>query len=78
MRVTTYWVPELGENVSPIKVWLPMRMRNDLQTLAGYAALNLSQYVRESVISRVLGHGSRAVTPRNAGVCSIACCAVLV
>jgi hypothetical protein len=33
-RVNTYWVIELGKNVAPIKVWIPIRMKTDLQTLA--------------------------------------------
>lgn len=57
-RVHTYWVPELGKNVMPVKVWVPSRIRNDLQLLASHVELNLSQYVREIVISRLLGHGT--------------------
>lgn len=57
-RVETYWVPELGKNVVPIKVWLPRRLRSDLQSLADHVGIPLSQYVREIVISRVLGHGT--------------------
>ncbi len=57
-RVDTYWVPELGKNVMPIKVWIPARMRSDLQALADHVGINLSQYTREIVISRLLGHGT--------------------
>ena len=59
----TYWVPELGKNVVPVKVWVPSRIRNDLQTLATHVGLNLSQYVREIVISRLLGHGTLPLRP---------------
>ena len=62
-RVYTYWVPELGKNVMPIKVWVPTRIRNDLQKLATHVGLNLSQYVREIVISRLLGHGTLPSRP---------------
>ena len=62
-RVYTYWVPELGKNVVPIKVWIPARMKNDLQILADYAGLPLSQLVREIVISRLLGHGTLPARP---------------
>lgn len=62
-RVYTYWVPELGKNVMPIKVWVPTRIRNDLQKLANHVELNLSQYVREIVISRLLGHGTLPYRP---------------
>lgn len=56
-RVDTYWIPELGKNVAPIKVWIPKRMKNDLQTLAEHVELTPSNYVREILISRLLGHG---------------------
>lgn len=62
-RVHTYWVPELGKNVIPIKVWVPKRLREDLQLLADHVELNLSQYVREIVISRLLGHGTLPSRP---------------
>jgi hypothetical protein len=56
-RIDTYWVPELGKNVAPIKVWIPKRMKTNLQSLAEHAGLTLSNYVREILISRLLGHG---------------------
>jgi hypothetical protein len=59
----TYWVPELGKNIVPIKVWIPKRLRNDLQTLADHADVKVSQYVREIVISRLLGHGMVPLRP---------------
>lgn len=62
-RVDTYWVPELGKNVMPIKVWIPTRMRSDLQALADHVGIKLSQYVREIVISRLLGHGTLPKRP---------------
>lgn len=62
-RIDTYWVPELGKNVMPIKVWLPERMRSDLQALADHVDIPLSQYIREIVISRLLGHGTLPMRP---------------
>lgn len=62
-RVATYWVPELGKNVTSIKLWLPQRLRADLQQLADHTAMPLSQYVREIVISRLLGHGTLPKRP---------------
>lgn len=56
-RIATYWVVELGKNVAPIKVWVPKRVKNDLTTLATHVGLTTSNYVREIVISRLLGHG---------------------
>lgn len=62
-RIATYWVPELGDNVMPIKVWIPARMRSDLQALADHVGIKLSQYCREIVISRLLGHGTLPKRP---------------
>lgn len=56
-RIVTYWVPELGKNVVAVKVWVPSRLKNDLQILSAHAGLTVSNYVREILISRLLGHG---------------------
>lgn len=57
IRVSTYWVADLGKNVAPIKVWVPTRVKQDLSILAEHASLTTSNYIREIIISRVLGHG---------------------
>lgn len=62
-RVHTYWVPELGKNIAPIKVWIPARMKTDLRRLADHAEIPLSQFAREIVISRLLGHGTLPARP---------------
>lgn len=62
-RDPTYWVPELGKNVAPVKVWVPRRMTDELKALADHVGLKLSQYVREIVISRLLGHGTLPMRP---------------
>lgn len=62
-RETTYWVQELGKNVVPIKIWIPTRVKNDLQILADHVGIKLSQYLREIVISRLLGHGTLPKRP---------------
>lgn len=62
-REITYWVPELGKNVAPVKIWIPQRVRNDLQILADHVNIKLSQYIREIVISRLLGHGTLPKRP---------------
>lgn len=62
-RIDTYWVPELGKNVASIKVWIPSRVRQDLQLLADHVGIKLSQYVREIIISRLLGHGTLPKRP---------------
>ena len=59
----TYWVPELGKNIVPIKIWIPKRLRDDLQTLADHAGVKASQYVREIIISRILGYGMVPMRP---------------
>jgi hypothetical protein len=56
-RVDTYWVVELGKNIAPIKLWIPTRLKTDLKTLAEHVGLTPSNYVREILISRLLGHG---------------------
>ena len=38
-------------------------MRSDLQALADHVGIKLSQYVREIVISRLLGHGTLPKRP---------------
>jgi hypothetical protein len=63
VRVKTYFVPELGKNVAPMKIWMAKRMRNDLQRLADHAELKLSNYLREIVISRLFGHGTLPLRP---------------
>ena len=62
-RIDTYWVPELGKNIAPIKVWLPKRLRDDLASLARHANLTLSNYTREIVISRLFGQGMLPTRP---------------
>jgi predicted DNA-binding protein len=62
-RNPTYWVPELGKNVAPIKVWVPARMAAELQALADHVGIKRSQYIREIVISRLLGHGTLPMRP---------------
>lgn len=62
-RVETYWVPELGKNIAPVKVWMPERLRNDLSALAEITKITLSNYAREIIISRLLGQGMLPTRP---------------
>ena len=64
IRVTTYFVPELGKNIAPMKLWIPSRLKNDLTILANHVDLTVSNYVREIVISRLLGHGTLPMRPK--------------
>lgn len=62
-RVDTYWIPELGKNIAPVKIWIPKRMKIDLQVLAEHTKLTLSNYIREILLSRLLGHGTLPQRP---------------
>lgn len=64
VRDPVYWVPDLGKNVWPVKVWIARRLRDDLQSLADHAGIPVSQYAREIVISRLLGHGTLPKRPK--------------
>lgn len=57
-RIFLYSVPELGKNIVAVKLHLPEKLVEDLRILSGYAGLSTSQYVREIIISRLLGHGT--------------------
>jgi predicted DNA-binding protein len=48
--------PALGKNSINYKVWLPVKLREDLRTLANEAGITLSLFVREALISALLGH----------------------
>jgi hypothetical protein len=58
------YIPGLGKNIVPLKLFLHEKMKADLQALADKAGIPLSQFVREILVSHFLGH---AVWPeRNA------------
>lgn len=48
--------PALGKNSINYKVWLPAKLRDDLSALASEAGITLSHFVREALISALLGH----------------------
>jgi hypothetical protein len=48
--------PKLGKNLINFKVWLPAKLREDMQTLAELAGIRLSHFVREVLISAFMGH----------------------
>jgi len=48
--------PELGKNTEDVKVWIAKQMRDDLQSLADKAGINLSHFIREILISNLFGH----------------------
>ncbi|TLS68633.1 hypothetical protein FEF65_02705 [Mariprofundus erugo] len=47
---------DLGKNIEDLKVWIPRKMRDDIQTLAGRVNLSLSEMIREIIISTLFGH----------------------
>jgi len=47
---------DLGKNIEDLKVWIPRKMRDDIQVLADQASLTLSEMVREILISMFFGH----------------------
>ena len=50
------FIPGLGKNIVPLKLFLNSKMKADLQVLADKAGIPLSQFVREILVSHFLGH----------------------
>ena len=48
--------PELGKNAHNTKVWIAIKMKEDLQELADTSGMKLSVFVRELLISNLFGH----------------------
>lgn len=49
-------IPDLGKNIVPIKVYIPEKIKEDLQMLADKAGLPMSTFLREVLASSLLGH----------------------
>lgn len=47
--------PDLGKNLDNVKVWLPKRMVNDIDSLANGGNLSRSVYIREALIRHLFG-----------------------
>jgi len=47
---------DLGKNTEDLKVWIPVRMKEDIQKLADKASISLSEMIREIIISSLFGH----------------------
>jgi len=47
---------DLGKNTEDLKVWIPRKMRDDIQCLADKASISLSKMIREIIISMLFGH----------------------
>lgn len=50
------FIPGLGKNIVPFKVFLNAQIKSDLQLLADKAEMALSQFIREILVSHFLGH----------------------
>jgi hypothetical protein len=44
------------KSIADVKVWVPLKMKDDLQLLANRKGMKLSQYVRSVVMDQLLGH----------------------
>jgi hypothetical protein len=53
---TVECLPGLGKNIIPLKVFLPARIKDDLQGLADRVGIPLSQFTREVLVSHCFGH----------------------
>jgi len=47
---------DLGKNTEDLKVWIPNKMKTDIQALADKASISLSEMIREIIISMLFGH----------------------
>jgi len=47
---------DMGKNTEDLKVWIPIRMKEDIQKLADKASISLSEMVREIIVSALFGH----------------------
>jgi len=47
---------DLGKNVEDLKVWIPAKMKDEIQALADKAGLSLSEMIREILLSILIGH----------------------
>jgi hypothetical protein len=63
-----YKAPQLGKNTVAFKVWVSQQMRDDLEVLAKHAGVGLSPFVREAIVSDLLGRGSLPERPEIMGM----------
>jgi len=47
---------DMGKNTEDLKVWIPVKMKQDIQILADKASISLSEMIREIIISTLFGH----------------------
>ena len=49
-------VKDLGKNIEDLKVWIPRKIKEDIDELAGKANLSCSEMIREIMLSSLIGH----------------------
>lgn len=47
---------DMGKNTADLKVWIPRKLKEDIQNLADKADISLSEMIREIIISTMIGH----------------------
>jgi len=47
---------DMGKNVADLKVWIPRKMKEDIQALATKSGITFSEMIREIIISTLIGH----------------------
>jgi|GEM_PF-2656971 len=49
-------IRDLGKNIEDLKVWIPSKMKEDIQALAQQSNISNSEMIREILISTLIGH----------------------
>jgi hypothetical protein len=49
-------IPGLGKNIVPVKIYIPQKIKADLELLAKHVEVPLSRFTRELLVSHFLGH----------------------
>jgi hypothetical protein len=47
---------DMGKNTEDLKVWIPRKMKEDIQLLAQKTEISLSEMIREILIATLIGH----------------------
>lgn len=47
---------DMGKNTEDLKVWVPNKVKEDIQNLAQQANISISEMIREIIISTMIGH----------------------
>jgi len=49
-------IQDLGKNTEDLKVWIPLKMKEDIKALADKVSISLSEMIREIILSMLIGH----------------------